>query len=354
MTRRPVTLVLALLVGLFLLALCGILGVSSAWSEGRPPPAPLSAWQSPGLRSHPLSGLLWEAREGREADPVELRLRLSRVRFVLLGEVHDNPDHHLLEAWALTAVPRQHPAVFEMLSEDQRPQIDKFYELREARKDLPPAGAAGELARLLAWDNSGWPPFALYAPVFIRAIEQEARLVVGTPSRERTRAVSKAGLTALEPSERRRLGLDAPLPSALGADLEAELRESHCNRLPDAALGRMAGVQRFRDAVMADALLAAAAAGGVLIAGNGHIRRDRGVPFILERRNVPAADIVTVMFAEVEEGQNAPMAYVPRTPTGAAAVDWLWLTPRAEREDPCASLQSRQEQNGATGKAAGP
>ncbi len=326
------------------------LAVSEGAAKDAVPPAP-AEWLSTQLVDHPLAGKIWSARDGRIVSAGELAAEISQKPYVLLGEVHDNPDHHRLQAWAVTVAGKSWDGrrragriAFEMLSEEQRAANARFFE------DAPPSGGAPpftaqDLARAVAWDKSGWPPFAIYEPVFGAALDHRLRIVAANPSRERTRALSAQGLAALGDVETRRLALDrpfAPEPETSAA-LAEELRESHCGLLPDKALGAMALVQRFRDAAMADALLSGAAAGAaaILVAGNGHARRDRGAPFYLERRGVAPDEIAVLMPIEVEEGKTDPGSYAPRAPDGALGADYLWFTPRHERPDPCEGLRKR-------------
>ena len=67
----------------------------------------------------------------------------------------------------------------------------------------------------------------------------------------------------------------------------------------------------------------------VLIAGNGHVRRDLGVPHDLAALDA-AARVLSVAFLELDEG---------RPGTVDAPYDAAWFTPRAERVDPCAGFK---------------
>ena len=71
---------------------------------------------------------------------------------------------------------------------------------------------------------------------------------------------------------------------ALDDALLTELEASHCGLMPKSAFGGMAVAQRFRDGNMASILADAAPGSGqvVLVAGNGHVRLDRGVPWYLK------------------------------------------------------------------------
>jgi hypothetical protein len=47
------------------------------------------------------------------------------------------------------------------------------------------------------------------------------------------------------------------------------------------------------------------------------------------------------MLLEVEKGAKAPEDLTPTGPGGMPAADYVWFTPRAEREDPCEELRKR-------------
>src|SRR5690606_16803289 len=127
------------------------------------------------------------------------------------------------------------------------------------------------------------------------------------------RDVARSGFSALGPSEQSRLGLDAQLEPPLRAALIAEIEASHCGLLPDTAFAPMALAQQYRDANLADALSGAQETHGaaVLIAGNGHVRADRAVPWHLLRRSAEARSL-TVAFEEVDGSETEAAAYVPR------------------------------------------
>ena len=55
-------------------------------------------WQARVERHHPLVGRVWAVGARRFITPETLGAELDRAPFVLLGEKHDNPDHHRLQA----------------------------------------------------------------------------------------------------------------------------------------------------------------------------------------------------------------------------------------------------------------
>lgn len=259
---------------------------------------------------------------------------------LVLGEVHDNSDHHAARALMLNAIgPDSRPrvgVVAEQVRADQQPALDQF------QASARPAGAEGvaALKTALSWETSGWNKYA-YEPVLAAILAQGLTLSAGDPPRQTIKHLAKEGRAGLDAGEAARLALDRELGSALDAASFAEIKDSHCGMLPETAVPRMAFAQRYRDAHLADATLRTASATGaaILLTGNIHARRDRGVPWYLTQRQ-PGATVISVLFVEVEAGQSDPSAYVPRDPDGKPAADFVVFTPRAERGDPCAAFKA--------------
>lgn len=292
---------------------------------------PTGAWRSaPGVE-HPLTGRVWASGARDYVTPEALVVALRAAPYVLLGEKHDNPDHHGLQAWVLDGLlaDGSHSAVaFEMLNDDVTGAL--------ANLESP---SAEEVARAVGWDASGWPSFELYAPVFDAALSAGARLVAAHPDRQTLRGVMTDGIAGWPASRRVRLGLDQPLPAAAQAALAEEIRVTHCGHAPPGLVVAMSRAQSVKDAWMAWRLAEAAAdgKGGVLIAGAGHVRRDRAVPFYLKVHD--PRPVATVAFVEVDEARRAAADYADL----AAHFDYLWFTPRVDDMDPCARFQAQLE-----------
>jgi uncharacterized iron-regulated protein len=112
--------------------------------------------------------------------------------------------------------------------------------------------------------------------------------------------------------------------------MQDELRAAQCGEAPAHELIGMVRVERARDAMMADRLAATAGTGGgVLIAGNGHVRKDRGVPWYLARLR-PGARSVSIGLLEVQDDAREPALGLP--------YDYVWYTARVDdRGAPCES-----------------
>ena len=290
---------------------------------------PWRRWESTLHCESTLAGKLWSVARRRFVAPREAADRLAEAPFVLLGEIHDNPDHHRLQAWLVAEVlgrGRAAPVVMEMLSEDQAEAV------AAASDDAEAFGAA------VGWEGTGWPAYEMYRPVVAAAFAGGVRPTWSNIDPKRVRGAGMQGLGSLKAGERRRLRLAEGLPGPLQAALGEEIVEGHCGMLPVQAVGPIADVQRWRDASFAHRMVVASkqagGAGAILIAGGGHVRRDRAVPWHL-RRFAPDLWARALVLREIEAGKDAPEDYLPKDPEGNPAADFLWLTPATARPDPC-------------------
>jgi uncharacterized iron-regulated protein len=307
---------------------------------------------SPIGRDHPLAGRVYDVATRAEIAEPALVDALSGARFVLLGESHENADHHLLQARIVAALAARDaaPAVaFEMLRADQQEALDAA-----VARD----GATAEDVRAATkWDESGWPDFAIYAPIF------EAALAAGLPLVAADLAPGDRNVLAsdgpLPPALAARLGLEEPLPDVLLRPLERDLATGHCGMLPESAIPRLVQVQRGRDAALAQALAEAPGPAdeaaepepgaparetgvrAVLVAGAEHVRRDRGAPRALARI-APGADVATLAFLEVDPAAPDLAADLAARYAGDAVFDYVWYTPKASDEDPCERMRKHE------------
>jgi uncharacterized iron-regulated protein len=313
--------------------LLGIAITLAGCATARPGAEP---WQARFGRDHPLTGRIWDVGRGRFIGPETLTARLAAARFVLLGESHDNPDHHALQARivrALAAAGRRPAVAFEMLTTAQAPAL--------ARHLATAPGDAAGLGEAVGWRESGWPDWRHYQPIAEAALAAGLPLVAANLPLPTARAVSRGAAGVLDARLVARYGLDRPPPPDVERAMAAELRESHCGQAPEGRLPGMIAAQRARDARMAESLLAGQADGAVLVAGAGHVRTDRGVPSFL-RLGEPGARVAALAFLEVRPAAGTPADYAAR-PEGRLPFDFVWFTPRAGDEDPCARLEKTLE-----------
>lgn len=286
---------------------------------------PLPAAEAPLDRAHPLAGAI-VASDGR-LSPQQFVERAKDHDYVLLGEKHDNPDHHRLQAWvieALVAAGKRPAVAMEMLDADQVPMLAAY-------RSRPDADAAG-LGPAVGWEARGWPSWAMYAPIAAIAMQAGLPIVPADLSRAAIRSIGSGGVDAVRPGLATELESSPRYDAAQSQSLAEELRAAHCGHVPEGALPRMLEVQWARDANMAR-VLRNVERPTVLVAGAGHVRNDRAVPWHL-RATVPRVKILTVAFVEVQPGREDPASYGQ-----SGLFDVLWFTARVEDDDPCVKFR---------------
>jgi uncharacterized iron-regulated protein len=312
-----------------------------ALTPGVADPRPFGpAWSAPLHREHPLAGRILDVKARRWVDEARLDAALRGADIVILGEVHDNPDHHLLQAREIRAVAaagRRPVLAMEMLDTPVQAELDALW-----ARGSP---GADEVAAAVGWAKGGWPDFALYRPIVEAGLAAGLPIVAANLPREAARKMMKEGPESLPADVRAWLLRAPPLTSDALAFLRRKMAEEHCGAMPEALVRPLVDAQRARDAQLA--LRAAASGGGaILVVGHGHADRERGVPAWLARE-APARSVLVVAHLEVEEDRPHPDDYAEAL-GGSIPFDLVVFTPAAEREDPCRKLRRQMEQRGGT------
>ena len=244
----------------------------------------------------------------------ELIEKLKRANYILLGEFHDNASHHQLRGDLILRL-------------NQSKQI-VVVEYLLAGKEVQFSGSTLESLHTAGFNSKAWP-WLIYGPLF-EQLRISQRPIVGS---NLDRSISKAifsGEPNPIPSSLKEDYQKSPLSAPAMAALEQDLIEGHCGKLPPAYLKPMMLVQRLTDISMARVLLERSS--GILLAGNGHIRKDYGVPQVL-KAVAPHQSVVNVAFTE-DDGLDSKTVANYRD-----HYDYVWLTKPIERKDPCADLQ---------------
>jgi uncharacterized iron-regulated protein len=260
---------------------------------------------------------------------------------VLVGETHDNPDHHRLEARLIDAFAAGNHApavVFEMLDRDRQPAVDASLSAHPDDVDA--------LAKAVGWESSGWPAWSMYRPVFQAAVAARGTLLAAGIDRAAAMHIAQEGVAAFDPNLDGVFGLHEPLPPGLQASFRDEIREAHCGLLPEEMLDSMVTVQRVRDALLAQRVHEGSLEGhgALLIAGAGHVRRDRAVPAQLARA-YPGREgsSLAIAMLEVRAKVQAPDGYAEDFHASVLPLDFVWFTPRGNDVDHCAELRARMK-----------
>ncbi|MBU1861426.1 MAG: ChaN family lipoprotein [Gammaproteobacteria bacterium] len=271
----------------------------------------LPAWQSPEGLQHAELGQIVELRTGAQLTPAQLLARLAAAPKVLVGERHDNPDHHALQLWLLRALATPRPQgslLLEMLTPNQQIKVD------QARAAIAAEQAPQDMLDALAW-QPGWP-WSLYGPLVQHALRQPYPLLAANLEQREIMQIY---------TQVPQLEGEASTALPVREALFKQIRQSHCDLLPESQLPAMLAVQQQRDRRMAEALIAAPAP-SLLFAGAFHVRRDLGVPLHLQDLHADQSLQVLIL----SEAGSA---------VSATSADYAWYTPPRPEQDHCAKLR---------------
>ena len=257
----------------------------------------------------PVSGEIRDLHSGEVLTAEQLVTRLARPERLIIGEQHDNADHHAAQLWLLQALGEQRQQgslLLEMLTADQQSKVP-------AARQMP---ASADVAKVLDWQD-GWD-WTLYGPIVRFALSQPYPLLAANLDDNEIRAVY-----------RQALALSGARSNAASVQdkLLRQISDSHCGLLPESQMPAMLAVQQQRDRRMAERLLAAPTP-SILLAGAWHARKDAGVP--LHVLDLGAAKESTVLIM-AEQGDAVT----------AAMADYVWYTPATAKPDYCEQMRQQ-------------
>lgn len=252
---------------------------------------------------------------GASDEPSSMQRLDTAVRskpLVLLGEVHDNVEQHRLRAQALRSLLETgaRPALLmEQFDREHQADLDRVL----ARPGVTPddviaAATTGDPAM------QGWS-WSLYRPYLALAIEYGLPVVAVNVSRADTRVIVAEGLSAQ--------GFDATVPDDISRTQAEAIVAGHCGMIDTPLATKMSDAQVARDQFMAKAITAHPR-GAVLLAGNGHVRRDIGVPRWL--------DVAT-------RARSVSIGLLEADDPNVDAFDVAIMTPVQDRPDPCEAMR---------------
>lgn len=268
-----------------------------------------------------LSAMIATACAGRSAADGQEHAGAGGANVLLLGETHDNAEGHRERLALLRARVEAgwRPAIA-MEQFDRERQADLDHAMADC--DTPACVVAAAAPAKSSWN------WTYYEPVIALAQQYDLPVFAANLSRVDAGKVMKSGFgAAMDAATVHDYGLDAPLPAGLLAAQVDEVRNGHCGKLPEAMLEPMARAQVARDVWMARTVAAQAGRGVVLLAGNGHVRRDVGVPYWLARHGVTG--VRSIGF--IESGSAW-------TDDDTVPFDRVRTVAAQERPDPCAAF----------------
>ncbi|SDG28617.1 MULTISPECIES: ChaN family lipoprotein [unclassified Duganella] len=257
------------------------------------------------------------ASSGKQAAlPAADLLGPANPQVLLLGEVHDNAQGHKLRYELLrqrVEAGWRPVIVMEQFDRENQDVLDK------AQKSCLDAQCVIQVAGGARWD------WQLYYPVLQLALTYHLPLVAGNLSRADASRVVRDGVkSSFDPQSVKDYQLDQPLPEAVRSAQQNEIVAGHCNMLPEMMVGGMVDAQVARDIWMAKIVRDQQPKDVVLIAGNGHVRKDIGVGYWLNRVT-PALTVRSIGFAEGSDN--------------GGRYDSLQVLAPQQRDDPCKQVK---------------
>ena len=313
-TRRRLNVALGLTAGAPLW-----LSASAARAAALPP---LPRYTQPVEAHSPLVGRILQ--RGRQfISPQQLVDDCARATLCMLGEQHDHPDHHAVQAWIVSAL-------------GQRGQLAALaLEMADAgqRFDGPRDAPEAVVRARLRWNDDGWP-WTMYAAPVMAAVRAGVPVVgVNLPQTDMRHATQQTKW-------------EASVPPAVRQRILDDVAESHCGLLPAAQLPAMARIQLARDDSMAahSLALAAPAKTVVLLTGSFHADRTLGIALHIaaHEARLPRGIARPVrLFSLLLDGLS------PETkPDLPAGYDAVWFTPGTPPVDHCAQLRQMMQHQG--------
>lgn len=235
--------------------------------------------------------------------------RVMPTPLLMLGEQHDATEHQALQRDVVEALARRGQLAALVM---------EMVERGRSTQGLPSDADEARVREALGWaEQSGWA-WPVYGPVVMAAVRSGVPVIGGNLPRAQMRTAM--GNTTL----------DGTVSDGVLQRQRDGIRDSHCGLLPESQIAPMTRIQLARDQTMAQAAVQAAIPGKtvVLVAGNGHVRRDLGVPLHLP----PGVDHKVVMAQAGVAAAGAP-----------PSADAVWTTAALAPRDHCAELKQQMQ-----------
>jgi len=253
---------------------------------------------------------------GSQAQNIDKNAQLEHKRIFLLGEIHDNPNAHKSRL----------DFVVQLIAERQNPVIamEQFDRNNQPALDLALSSCTDVNCVLSAAATPGWE-WSFYLPYIQLALEKKVTLVAANVSNADIRRVITKGFRAVYNDQAFTKYRLNQVPSSLLNAQSKSIREGHCNMLPTQAVGPMVEGQIARDIWMASVIEGVNAQTVILIAGNGHVRKDAGV---------------FQWLSQASQNQTEVHGYTEKFDIDDANwFDHTHVVTKIDREDPCMAFQ---------------
>jgi uncharacterized iron-regulated protein len=295
---------------IFSLILFSVAGGCTVTGHKMPPLASVE-----GTSRHFVMGQIIQVETGESLSFDRFIDQLETKDLVFIGEVHDNPEHHLIQVQILQALTARHGPLTVAMEFFQKPQqaiIDRY---------MAGESTESEFLKEVNWKKQWSFDYSFYRPLLLAVREHKGKILAINAPNDIVRKVARSGLNSLDSDERSLLAKDIDLGNEEHRAFLQDVYEQ------DAHSG-LANFEYFYEAqcVWEDTMaenIAASLEGAdetlVVLTGNGHIINKIGIPDRTAAR-IPA-DTATVLLSPMEDSLT-----IARN-----SADYVWLTGKYPR-----------------------
>ena len=236
---------------------------------------------------------------------------LPNAELILLGEQHDASEHQELARLSVEVLASK-KALSALVLE--------MADAGVSTEGMPIESSEAAVRARLKWNEAGWS-WSRYGPIVMQAVRAGVPVVGSNLPRS-----SMAAVMADD-------SWDNKVPSTVLAGHRERMIQGHCGLLPESQVPAMARIQVARDERMAQTASTWVRSGKsvLLLAGAEHIKKDRGIPLLLDAKSKGKV-IVVWMQAAVAVKKDQALA------------DLDWQTPPVPFKDYCADMKKSMGQ----------
>lgn len=243
---------------------------------------------------------IYDLRSGTRLDESALLKQLEGARYVVIGETHNDPWHHEVQAAIYKHLGDQGGVVALGLEMFQRPFQGPLDAYVAGTIDEPTMLERTEYATRWGFDT------AFYNVMWRLARARKHPIIALNAPKVWTRTTSRQGVENLPPEIRQALP-ELDLSNAAHKEWMREVFKGHGMNMEPEKFDRFYQAQVIWDETMADSAAAFAKANPqvrqvVVLAGSGHVLNRYGIPSRIQRRD-PEAKVLTV----IPETLSAPL-----------------------------------------------
>ena len=231
---------------------------------------------------------------------------LPNAELILLGEQHDASEHQELARLSVEVLANKQALSALVL---------EMADAGVSTEGMPTQSSEAAVRARLKWNEAGWP-WSRYGPIVMQAVRAGVP-VVGSN-------LPFAAMAGVMKDD----AWDGKVPSTVLAGHRESMMQGHCGLLPESQVPAMARIQIARDERMAQTASKWMRSGKsvLLLAGAEHVKKDRGIPLLLDAKSKGKVTVVWMQAATA----------IKKDP---ALADLDWQTPPVPFKDYCADMK---------------